>query len=91
MAPRLGPPDPLVTRREVDGSLMLLHASEPRVIVLNQTASDVWTLCDGTSTLAEIVDVLARAYGVEAAVIRSDVESTVERFLAEGFLPAPAP
>ena len=68
---------------------MLLHASDPRVIVLNQTASDVWTRCDGTSTLEEIVEMLAGAYGVEAAAIRSDVNATVERFLAEGFLPDP--
>ena len=70
---------------------MLLHASDPRVIVLNQTASDVWTLCDGTSTLPEVVATLARAYGVEAAAIRADVEATVARFRAEGFLPDPAP
>ena len=50
------------------------------MIVLNQTASDVWRLSDGESDFEEIVRLLAAAYGVEGHVIRREIEDTIRTF-----------
>ena len=84
---RVGPPPPHVIETDVQGDIGLYDARHERVLVLNRTASDVWLLCDGLHTLDEIIDLLARAYGTKPSAIRSDVETTLDRFLTEGFLP----
>jgi len=55
-------------------------------MVLNATATDVWLLSDGEHTLLEMVELLARAYGVEPDDIRDDVEETISSFIENGFI-----
>lgn len=88
-AARVGPPVPGVTEVEVEGRACLLSPSTREVVLLNQTASDVWYLCDGDLTLDEVVDRLAQAYDTEPSVIRDDVTDAVRRFVDAGLLPAP--
>jgi len=47
-------------------SLMVRHAEPLRVHRLNNTASVILELCDGQRTLAEIAEVLAEAFGLDA-------------------------
>lgn len=56
------------------------------MLVLNQTASDVWRLSDGDHTLEEMVELLAVAYAVRSEDIRIDVEQAVRNIIDEGFL-----
>lgn len=75
-----------VIETEVDGDVGLYDPSTEEVVVLNQTASDIWRLCDGGSTLDEIVRLLARAYGAEPSTIREDVAIVVDQLRRQGFL-----
>lgn len=88
--PRLvGPPPPEVIETEVRGDISLYDAKREKVLVLNETASDVWRLCDGEQTFDQIVHLLARAYSVPAETIRPEIEQTIRRLVEEGFLPKP--
>lgn len=82
----IGPPAAGVLEREIDGCLALLSPSEERVLLLNETASDVWRLVDGQLTLDGIVDLLARAYDVDADLIYQDIERTVTLFAENDLL-----
>jgi len=84
---RVGPPASQVIETDVGGDLGLYDAHQERVLILNRTASDVWLLCDGHHTPEEIVGILAGVYDASPDDIRGDVERTLERFRAEGFLP----
>lgn len=84
----IGPPPAHVLETEVRGDISLYDAQREQVMVLNATASDVWRLCDGEQTLNEIVGLLVTAYGADGAVIRRDVEHTIEQLMSEGFLPS---
>lgn len=85
----VGPPHDHVIETEVKGTISLYDPKQERVLVLNATASDVWLLCDGTLNVAQIVDLLAKAYEQEPEAIRQDVEETISQFIEEGFIAAP--
>lgn len=82
----VGSPSPGVQEIEVEGALGLFDPSSDRVLMLNNTASDVWRLSDGQHTLDEVLELLARAYGVDAAEIQEDVLSALESFRRHGLL-----
>jgi hypothetical protein len=86
---RIGPPPAHVLETEIKGDISLFDAESNQVVVLNSTASDVWRLCDGEQTLDEIVDLLASSYQTTPEALRSDVTETVDKLVAEGFLPQP--
>ena len=83
---KVGPPAAHIVESEVDGRISIFDPQSQEVSVLNDTASDVWRLCDGTSTLNEVVELMARAYGVEPDAIGEDVKATVETFYGKGLL-----
>lgn len=84
---RIGPPPAHILETEVDGEISLYDPHSESVLVLNETASDVWRLSDGEQTLDEIVSLLAAAYQMPTERIRADVEQTVRNMIEEGFLP----
>lgn len=86
-------PERLVARQssstiaaEIDGELSLYEPSTETVAILNSTASDVWSLCDGVTSVDEAVLLLAKAYSVEEESIRREVIRVVEDLLRQGFL-----
>lgn len=85
-AKRVGPACEHIVETEIEGEISLYHPGTDQVMVLNETASDIWLLSDGEHTLPEIVDLLARAYQVESNDIREDVEKAVADFVQNGFL-----
>lgn len=82
----VSPPADTVREVDVDGCLSLYRRDVDRVLVLNETASDVWRLADGTLHDDEIVALLATAYGVTGEVIEGEVRATLARLVQEGFL-----
>jgi hypothetical protein len=86
-ASRIGPPPPHILETEVGGEISLYDPRSDAVLVLNQTASDVWRLSDGEHTLEEMVALLAVAYGLNSDDIQIDVELAVQNIIGEGFLP----
>jgi Coenzyme PQQ synthesis protein D (PqqD) len=71
---------------DVGTELSLYDPSTERVVVLNQTASDIWRLLDGHTSTEQIVDLLATFYRTEANTIRKDVESVLAKFEEEGLV-----
>jgi tRNA A58 N-methylase Trm61 len=89
-APRLGPSRPGTTEIELDGRIHVYSPVTQQLVALNETASDVWRLCDGEHTAQEVVELLSRSYQVAAGDIRADVMAALDRFVVLGLLPAPA-
>ena len=83
---QVGPPRPNLLETEVDGDISIYDPGSERVVVLNQTASDVWRLTDGQHTIDEIVELLARAYEVDVHSISDDVGQAVEGFVDAGLI-----
>jgi hypothetical protein len=85
-AAKVGPPAPDVTQTEIDGRISVYDPRTEQVTMLNETASDVWRLSDGTQSVEEIVGALARAYAVDASAIREQVTDAVKQFYDAGLL-----
>ena len=86
--PRIGPPSPQILETEIGDEISLYDPATENVVVLNQTASDIWRLSDGESDVEGIVNLLAAAYGVDADQIRPEVEETIARFREQGLFQA---
>lgn len=56
---------------------MLYDPDAKMVHIVNETARDVWNLCDGTRSLEEIATRLLEKYDVEMNVLRSDVRGLI--------------
>jgi hypothetical protein len=82
----VGPHHPEVLAEEIGVEVILLDPRNGKYYSLNQTASDVWRLCDGNSSLEDLVGLLAKAYQREPSDIRPDVVEAVDGFRAAGLL-----
>ena len=67
-------------------SLCLFDAATGRASALNRTASDVFTLIDGQTTVCELVETLAAAYQVDAGDIATSILDVVVQLRAEGLV-----
>lgn len=85
----LGVPASDVSTMELGDELSVFHAGTGTALTLNRTASDVFALADGETSVQEAIGVLARAYGVEADGIANDVVEAV-RLLREAGVLVPA-
>ena len=83
---KIGPPLAHLLETEIDDEISLYDPLTEQVVVLNQTASDIWRLSDGQSDLDQITRLLASAYGVAVDEIRVQVEDTVQSFQEHGLL-----
>jgi hypothetical protein len=84
----LGRPAPAdgVVVEELDDELCLYRPDTAEVLVLNQTAGDVWRLCDGSADVDEIVQVLASAYHSTPDVLGDDVRAVLADLHERGYL-----
>ena len=71
---------------DMDEEMVLYEAGSHRAIYLNETATLVWRLCDGTRTVQELIEMLAENYPDARADLPRDIESAVEMLLREGAL-----
>ncbi|QBR91200.1 PqqD family protein [Nocardioides euryhalodurans] len=55
-------------------------------VVLNQTALALWELCDGSTTVTEMVDAVSALFALEPARARADVENALRDMLATGVI-----
>ena len=60
-----------------DGETLLYHPIKDEATILNQSATQVWRLCNGKSNLDEITAELGARYGVEGALLQDDVTTTL--------------
>lgn len=77
----VGRPSDKVVETEIEGEISLYQPVTEQVTVLNGTASDIWRLCDGEHTVAEIAKLLASAYEIEDhEQVEQDVRDTIRSF-----------
>ena len=82
----VGPHHPEVLAEEIGAEVILLDPRNGKYYSLNQTASDVWRLADGQSSVEDVVGLLAKAYEVSTADIRPEVEKAIGDFREAGLL-----
>lgn len=69
---------------EIDGETLLYRLGSHQTIHLNETASLIWSLCDGTRSLRMMMDELRGLFPDAAAEIEADVQEAVSRLADEG-------
>jgi hypothetical protein len=77
---------PDVAALPLDDDVVLYAQGDESAFVLNQTASRIWSLCDGTRTAETIAGEIAADYGVAYDQALSDVRDFVVRLRRAGLL-----
>lgn len=64
--------------RDAGDECLFRDADGMRIHVLNRTAREIYLLCDGSRSPAEVAGELAERYLVDPGTARADVEDLVE-------------
>lgn len=70
---------------ELEGEYLLFRLGAHKAIHLNETATLIWRLCDGSRSISEISDLLRAEYP-DAPSIEQDVAATINQLEVEGAL-----
>jgi hypothetical protein len=70
----------------VDGEVLLFHPQQARAVYLNQTAAAVWTLCNGSRSVREIIRVIGECYPDADAKLTDEVLVTLNQLQESGVL-----
>ena len=71
---------------EMDGENLLYRLGAHKAIHLNESATVIWKLCDGSRNLQDIIDVLKGEYPGSEAAVETDVSEAIELLVREGAL-----
>lgn len=71
---------------EMDGENLLYRLGAHKAIHLNDTATVIWKLSDGTRSVKEIVEILVEQYPDNAAQVAHDVNEAIDQLVQEGAL-----
>jgi hypothetical protein len=82
---------PSIVVAEIDGDITAFDPIQSRVVVLNETASEIWRHASGGHTFEDLVSRLANQFGVEATAIREEVATVVSHLIEAGFMAAEYP
>lgn len=72
--------------REVAAERVVYEPVSHEVVILNPTAHLIFTLCDGTHTVAQIVDLLAARFAAPRERLEGDLHTTLTLFASKGLL-----
>lgn len=71
--------------RSVDGTLMCI-APDVAPVVLNDTAMALWELCDGTTSIHEMVEAVCELFAIPADQATLDVDRALDQMRSAGLL-----
>jgi Coenzyme PQQ synthesis protein D (PqqD) len=71
---------------ELDENVAVYDDVGQLLILLNSSAGSVWKLCDGSTTVDEMVEALGETYPDEASVIGADVRETLRKLAEMGLV-----
>ena len=71
---------------EMDGENLLYRLGAHKAIHLNESATVIWKLCDGSRTIQDIINVLKGEYPDSEAAVETDVAEAIELLMREGAL-----
>jgi len=83
---RLPTPNTDVSLQRVGQEAILHDRRNGRAHVINESAAQIWELCDGQRTVDEIVSAFAAAYELPTADVRADVQYILAKFHELGVL-----
>ena len=72
--------------RIMEGETVVLDRHRRLIHQLNKTASYIWESCDGTSTVTEIANELAEAFGIDVDSAERDTVTVVEELESLGLI-----
>jgi hypothetical protein len=75
-----------LTGRDLKDEYVLLGRAGDRLHVLNDTAREIFLLCDGCRTVREIVGTMTERFEVTEAQAADDVRDTLSEFVALGIV-----
>ena len=73
--------DETVIWRDIGGEVVIVGQEDSTVRMLNETASYIWSLADGTMRIEDIADALCHRFDVPADEARADVEQFCSELL----------
>jgi hypothetical protein len=71
---------------EMEGENLLYRLGGHKAIHLNDTATVIWKLCDGSRTVQDIIDLLTKEYPGSETAVAADVREGIELLVSEGAL-----
>ena len=77
---QLPTPSKDVSLQRVGQEAILHDRRNGRAHVINESAAQIWELCDGQHTLDQIVSAFAAVYGLPAADVQADVQYILAKF-----------
>jgi hypothetical protein len=72
--------------QQVDGQTVLLDIQSGQYYSLNDVGRSVWDLCDGTRTVADIIDAVCTEYEVPEETASEDAGALLESLAGEGLV-----
>jgi len=76
---------------ELDGEAVVYDEATGRLHRLNPTATIIFRLCDGTSTIREMAEDISSAFPVAASEVEQQIRVLLRDFRRKGFLAANSP
>ncbi|HEU5100732.1 MAG TPA: PqqD family protein [Roseiflexaceae bacterium] len=80
MDPRPPTPSKDVSLQRVGDEAILHDRRNGRAHVINESAAQIWDLCDGRNTLDQIVHAFAATYQLPAPDVSEDVQYILTKF-----------
>jgi hypothetical protein len=77
---------PEVWVRQARGENAIYDPATGSVHLLNETAQAIWDLCDGDTTVAEMVDAICTLTAMHRDIVVEDVDRVLTEFGAAGLL-----
>ena len=72
--------------RQVDGEIFVTAPDGETVYTLTQVAASIWLLCDGTLSVAEMIEKLLVEFEIDRATLAADLDEFLEELSAEGLV-----
>jgi len=71
---------------EMEGENLLYRLGGHKAIHLNDTATVIWKLCDGSRTVEDIIGLLTKEYPGSETAVAADVREAIGLLVSEGAL-----
>ena len=68
----------------LDNEILLYHPAKTKALHLNETASIIWTLCDGHRTTEQVTALIKEGFPEGGDGISDEVESSLRLFAEHG-------
>ncbi len=76
-----------VLSRPLEDEWILYDTENGSVHIINTTAELIWSLCDGSHTLNDMIDRMRNAYEVpDETALKKDIEQILQSFFEKGIL-----